>query len=200
MKESLYDRLVEVCRDQGIESPKSGDIARICGLSSGRPKQIKDSGLAARLGNDTLSRLVELGYSPTWLQEGKNPKLLAFKTVLPTTESAPENSGVRVDPEQKKILDGFVAADQTARETMLWLAERALAKRFRRTGGMSTGAPEVSTVIDQYLNNIEGLPEGQTLPLLQRTLEKNHQQQKTAKKDRDERPVPRRNNSSSKIS
>lgn len=72
---TLYERLCEVCRDQGIENPRPKDISRVCKLSSGRPKQIMDSGEAARLGADTLQHLSSKGYSVAWLQEGKLPKL-----------------------------------------------------------------------------------------------------------------------------
>lgn len=72
---NLYERLIEVCIDQGIENPRPRDISSICGISSGRPKQIKDAGSAARLGSASLQKLSALGYSLSWLQEGKLPKL-----------------------------------------------------------------------------------------------------------------------------
>ena len=75
--ETLYDRLLEICRDQGVENPRSKDVSRICKISSGRPSQIKDAGESARLGAETLQRLVSLGYSPSWIQDGKKPKLLS---------------------------------------------------------------------------------------------------------------------------
>lgn len=74
---TLYDRLIEICRDHGIETPRPRDISNICGLSSGRPKQIKDAGGAAKLGADTLSKLVGKGYSPNWIQDGKGNKRLS---------------------------------------------------------------------------------------------------------------------------
>ena len=74
---TLFDRLLEICKDQGIENPRSKDVSRICKISSGRPSQIKEAGESARLGADTLQRLVALGYSPSWIQEGKQPKFLS---------------------------------------------------------------------------------------------------------------------------
>ena len=74
---TLYERLLEICSDHGIESPRPRDISNICGISSGRPKQIKDAGEAARLGADTLSKLVAKGYSPQWVQDGKGEKRLS---------------------------------------------------------------------------------------------------------------------------
>lgn len=96
--DTLYSRLIEICRDQGIESPTPGDISRICNLSSGRPKQIKDGGRAARLGQDTLTRLVELGYSPAWIQEGKKPKLLSIlSSKIPDVELKSDLDDLRAD-------------------------------------------------------------------------------------------------------
>lgn len=71
---TLFERLCEVCRDQGVENPRPKDISSICKLSSGRPKQIMDRGEAARLGADTLQHLSSMGYSIAWLQNGKLPK------------------------------------------------------------------------------------------------------------------------------
>lgn len=71
---TLYDRLLEICRDNGIERPIGRDIQLIAGLSSGRVTQIKQEREAARLGGETLQRLTSLGYSSNWLQEGRLPK------------------------------------------------------------------------------------------------------------------------------
>lgn len=71
---SLYERLLEICKDQGVENPRPKDISRVCKLSSGRPKQIKDAREFAKLSGDTLQVLSSIGYSILWVQEGKGPK------------------------------------------------------------------------------------------------------------------------------
>lgn len=74
MSNTLFDRLQEVCRDQGIPKPIGRDIQAIAGISSGRVTQIKQEGVAAKLGSDALQKLSRLGYSTDWIQDGKGPK------------------------------------------------------------------------------------------------------------------------------
>lgn len=71
---TLHERLLEICRDQGVESPIGRDIQRIAGLSSGRVTQIKNEREAAKLGEATIKRLSRLGYLVEWLTEGKGSK------------------------------------------------------------------------------------------------------------------------------
>lgn len=81
---TLYERLLEICRDQGIEAPKGIDIQRIAKLSSGRVTQIKQEGEAARLGDSTQAHLHKLGYAIDWIRTGKEPKLAASGILLST--------------------------------------------------------------------------------------------------------------------
>lgn len=83
---TLYDRLLQICKDQGIENPRPRDISSICRLSSGRPTQIKDEGEAAKIGAKTLQHLVSMGYSPDWIQEGKMPPRLSSSEGRPPKE------------------------------------------------------------------------------------------------------------------
>lgn len=71
---TLYERLIDICRDQGVEQPRNADIQRLCGLTSGRVTQIKNAGSAARLGDESLRSLIRLGYFADWVQEGRGPK------------------------------------------------------------------------------------------------------------------------------
>lgn len=64
---TLYERLIEICRDNGIESPRQADIRAITGLSSGRITQIKQEGSAARLGESALQKIIRRGYSADWV-------------------------------------------------------------------------------------------------------------------------------------
>lgn len=75
--QTLYDRLLKMCRDQGIDAPPGRAIQILTGLSSGRVTQIKDAGEAARLGDQALRRVVRLGYRADWVQEGRVPERTA---------------------------------------------------------------------------------------------------------------------------
>lgn len=74
---TLYERLKEICRDRGIDAPLGRDIQSITGLSSGRITQIKQEREGAKLGQDALQKLTSLGYSATWLQDGKGEKKMS---------------------------------------------------------------------------------------------------------------------------
>lgn len=67
---TLFFRLLEICRDQGVKLPQGKDIQRIAGISSGRVTQIKQGEGGAKLGAQALSKLIELGYRPDWIQFG----------------------------------------------------------------------------------------------------------------------------------
>lgn len=71
---TLYERLIEICRDQGIEAPIGRDIELVAGVSSGRVTQIKHEREAARLGSKAIQKLTGLGYLADWLQEGRGLK------------------------------------------------------------------------------------------------------------------------------
>lgn len=83
---TLHERLLEICRDQGIASPKGTDIQRIAKITSGRVTQIKQERGAARLGDETAAHLHRLGYALDWIREGKGPK-----RVLPS----PNTTGIQ---------------------------------------------------------------------------------------------------------
>lgn len=70
---TLYERLIQACKDQGIESPRGVDIQKITGVSSGRVTQIKHEGEAAKLGESAIAKLVAAGFSRDWIQYGKLP-------------------------------------------------------------------------------------------------------------------------------
>lgn len=96
---ALYDRLLIVCRDQGIEQPRNADIVRLVGLSSGRVTQIKQAEGAAKLGEDALRRLVRLGYSADWLQDGRGEMRLttnASALLLELFEKLPPQEQARI--------------------------------------------------------------------------------------------------------
>lgn len=71
---TLHERLLEICRDQGIAAPKGTDIQRVAKLSSGRVTQIKQEMDAARPGPDTIKHLSRLGYAVDWITDGRGPK------------------------------------------------------------------------------------------------------------------------------
>lgn len=104
---TLYDRLIEICQDAGIESPRPRDISEICGLSSGRPKQIKDAGYAAKLGAETLAKLVSKGYSPNWIQEGRGNKRLSPSSDTQTASTPAQSQAQLINlsehPELKEV-------------------------------------------------------------------------------------------------
>ena len=54
---TLFQRLLEICRDQGIEHPRNRDIQDLVGITSGRVTQIKQEGEAASLSEDKMARL-----------------------------------------------------------------------------------------------------------------------------------------------
>lgn len=87
---TLHERLLEICRDQGIDAPKGTDIQRIAKLSSGRVTQIKQERGAARLGDETAAHLHRLGYALDWIREGRGPK-----RVLPLSNTAGAPSQVQ---------------------------------------------------------------------------------------------------------
>ncbi len=71
---TLHERLLEICRDQGIASPRGTDIQRVAKLSSGRVTQIKQERDAAKPGPDTIKHLSRLGYAVDWITDGRGPK------------------------------------------------------------------------------------------------------------------------------
>jgi hypothetical protein len=72
--QTLYERLLRICREQGIDAAPGRAIRILTGLSSGRVTQIKDAGEAARLGDQALRRIARLGYRADWIQEGRLPE------------------------------------------------------------------------------------------------------------------------------
>lgn len=67
--EKLFDRLLFICRDRGIDTRNENvAIQSLTGLSSGRVTQIKQAGEAGKLGEKTVARLVKYGYSRDWIQ------------------------------------------------------------------------------------------------------------------------------------
>lgn len=84
---TLYERLLEVCVDQGIKRPRGVHIQAIASLSSGRITQIKNEGEAARLGVKTLQKLARLGYLADWLQEGRGEKKRADSPAFAALET-----------------------------------------------------------------------------------------------------------------
>lgn len=70
----LYDRLLEVCRDEGVENPRGADICRVARLTSGRVSQIRGASGSAQLSAETLTILNKKGYRTQWLTEGRGPK------------------------------------------------------------------------------------------------------------------------------
>lgn len=95
---TLYERLLEICRDQGIERPIGRDIQRLAGLSSGRVTQIKQEREAAKLGSESLQRLTGLGYFADWLQEGRGPKCSDARTPSPLAKGDEFLSRRRPEP------------------------------------------------------------------------------------------------------
>lgn len=105
-------------------------------------RYIKEARLSAKLTQDQLAE--ELGMTKGnvsgWENDKHHPSPQQLATVARITgKPLPKElspivgertiEGIPVTTEQKKLLDGFAAADSTARETMLWLAERALKGR-----------------------------------------------------------------------
>lgn len=73
--ENLYDRLLWICHDQGIETRHQGKaICELLGISSGRPSQIKNEGAAAKLNEEQMSKLTAKGYARDWVANGKEPR------------------------------------------------------------------------------------------------------------------------------
>ncbi|MCG9008036.1 S24 family peptidase [Laribacter hongkongensis] len=71
---TLFDRLLEICRDRGMNPPRSRDIAAITGLSSGRVSQLKAEGATATIKAEVIQKLNALGYATEWILTGKGPK------------------------------------------------------------------------------------------------------------------------------
>lgn len=128
---TLYERLLEICRDQGIERPIGRDIERLAGISSGRVTQIKQEREAARPGDETIARLSRLGYLVDWIREGKGPKRAA-DALLPSSNIAPKRDALESSA-PKKIgipeLDGVIEAVLASHG---WTLDDYL--RERRTG------------------------------------------------------------------
>lgn len=110
--DTLFERLRAICRDQGMRD-RNVDIARLIKCSGGRVTQIKDGGRSARLGEDKLLILNNLGYLNLWVQEGKGP----MKSTAPvadrneTLEDAPSikpNRRIPLVGEVKAGMDGFL--------------------------------------------------------------------------------------------
>lgn len=68
---TLYERLLEMCRDRGEARPNGRSIQDLTGLSSGRVSQIKNDGPKAKLSGEVIQRLNALGYSTDWVLDGK---------------------------------------------------------------------------------------------------------------------------------
>jgi len=89
----LFDRLKEIALEQGAEDAHglNNRIAEMIGRSSGRVGQIKTStDPNEKLGEDSLARLVRLGYSPDWVNHGKLPKRL--KDMPPASKMTDEQT------------------------------------------------------------------------------------------------------------
>jgi hypothetical protein len=78
--DTIRNRLLEVMADQGKHTPSNRDFEAMLDLSSGRITQLFQAGSAAKLGAESLLRLVALGYNPAWIMYGApNSKKLCVK-------------------------------------------------------------------------------------------------------------------------
>jgi SOS-response transcriptional repressor LexA len=82
---TLFQLLLEICRDQGIEHPRNRDIQDLVGITSGRVTQIKQEGEAASLSEDKMARLVDLGYRRAWVKRGVGPSRISAADLGPDT-------------------------------------------------------------------------------------------------------------------
>ena len=82
---TIQTRLDEICSDQGVPlgHGKMRSLGRILGISGSRVSQIYAGSPTLRLGEESITRLVTLGYSPAWVQEGKGSKLLSGNIATP---------------------------------------------------------------------------------------------------------------------
>lgn len=120
---TLYDRLLEICRDQRIENPRGRDIQAVTGLSSGRITQIKQEREAARLGGEALQAITRLGYSADWIQEGHSPK---FQGEVPHARSVDLIFRKREDPLIAEVVKLLEATDERGRLMALGAVKSAL--------------------------------------------------------------------------
>lgn len=84
--ENVYDRLLMICRERGIEKPRNVDVERLTGLTSGRVSQIKGSGGKVS-GPKAVENIERLGYSVTWVNTGKGPKRRVLQPSLDSHHS-----------------------------------------------------------------------------------------------------------------
>lgn len=107
---TLYSRLVEICKDLGIESPRNVDIHRLCNITTGRVAQIKAAGEAARLGEESVRILTKLGYSADWIQDGKGSKLSPSSDTQNALNAAESNVSAAPDIKGRVPLISWVQA------------------------------------------------------------------------------------------
>lgn len=95
---TLYERLIEICRDQGIDTPIGRDIELVAGISSGRVTQIKQERDAARLGSKAIQKLTGMGYLADWLQDGRGPRRATQSTSAPSGSPQSDDSNTTLGP------------------------------------------------------------------------------------------------------
>ena len=76
---TIQARLDEICADQGVPlgHGKMRGLGRVLGISGSRVSQIYAGAPTLRLGEESITRLATLGYSPAWVQEGRGNKRLS---------------------------------------------------------------------------------------------------------------------------
>lgn len=86
---TLFERLLWIAREVGIREADNKAVAALIGRSSGRVTQIKNEGEAASINGAALQRVVQYGFSPKWINEGKGEKRIKDASFsLPTHDDA----------------------------------------------------------------------------------------------------------------
>lgn len=99
---TLYERLLWIAREVGIQEKDNKAVAAVIGRTPGRATQIKQGGEAARIDGDALQRVVQRGFSAKWVNEGKGePRIKDATFALPT------NEGVSLETKADHVADAL---------------------------------------------------------------------------------------------
>lgn len=127
---TLHERLMEICRDQGIENPIGKDIQSLTGLSSGRITQIKQERDAAKLGADTMQAITRMGYSADWVQDGRGPKRPVSRQ-HPLPDPSNVAPGPELPPAVRALMQAVTSAPALSDADVQLLTD--MARRMRRS-------------------------------------------------------------------
>jgi hypothetical protein len=119
---TLKERLFEIARDRGEQSPSNRYFEALLGLSSGRITQLFKPGASDKISARVTAKLEALGYSSNWVLEGKGSMRLSENTVER-----------KLSPEEAQVLDDLSAL--LPEDAAVWRAQISAAaiKEKRRS-------------------------------------------------------------------